>query len=322
MNTFPLISIIIPTYNRAHLIGDTLDTIVQQSYVNWECIIVDDGSDDNTNEILSKYLVKDDRFKFYKRPNSYERGGNGARNYGLDVAKGEYVNWFDSDDLMDVYFLEEKIKFLLSFKSKDFVVSRCQNFYEDGSTKPFYFGDNESLELNVDNLIKRKVFWVTGDLLIRKSIVGSIRFDPQIKSGQEFNFFVKLLAHNRPKGVFLNKILYSRRVHIDSIQGELEKKTKNLNKYRCYYNTFESVFLEISNTSKNILLDVLMATTFNNYVYNKKSKNIANVLLYVYKFKGLYQFILFVTSLVLGAFTGKGYKLMIRSRQINNKSLV
>ena len=63
----PLVSIIIPTYNRAHLIGETLDSVLAQTYQNWECIIVDDGSSDNTDEVIGAYVEKDSRFKYYHR---------------------------------------------------------------------------------------------------------------------------------------------------------------------------------------------------------------------------------------------------------------
>ena len=62
MKTNPLVSIIIPTYNRAQLIGETLDSILEQSYVNWECIVIDDGSTDSTDIVMARYCVKDTRF--------------------------------------------------------------------------------------------------------------------------------------------------------------------------------------------------------------------------------------------------------------------
>jgi glycosyltransferase involved in cell wall biosynthesis len=95
MNDSPLVSIIIPTYNRAHLIGETLDSVLAQTYQNWECIVVDDGSSDNTDKVVGKYVQKDSRFKYYHRPDEHLPGGNGARNYGFKMSKGEYVNWFD-----------------------------------------------------------------------------------------------------------------------------------------------------------------------------------------------------------------------------------
>ena len=62
----PLVSIIIPTYNRVHLIGDTLDSVLSQTYTNWECIVVDDGSTDGTNELLVEYLKKDKRIQYHQ----------------------------------------------------------------------------------------------------------------------------------------------------------------------------------------------------------------------------------------------------------------
>jgi glycosyltransferase involved in cell wall biosynthesis len=121
MSDQPLVSIIIPTYNRAHLIGETLDSLVAQTYLNWECIIVDDGSSDNTDEVIGEHVNKDSRFKYYHRPEVHLPGGNGARNYGFKMSKGEYVNWFSSDDLMVAEKLEVKVKAMLE-NEVDFMV--------------------------------------------------------------------------------------------------------------------------------------------------------------------------------------------------------
>lgn len=83
--TQPLVSIIIPTYNRAHLIGETLDSVMAQTYTNWECIVVDDGSTDNTAELLVVYCNKDNRFQYHHRPKDRPKGANAYRNYGIDV---------------------------------------------------------------------------------------------------------------------------------------------------------------------------------------------------------------------------------------------
>jgi glycosyltransferase involved in cell wall biosynthesis len=89
------LSIVIPTYNRAHLIEDTLKSVINQTNKNYEIIIVDDGSTDNTEEVVRKYLS--DSVNYYKIENS-ERAA--ARNYGTKKANGRYINWFDSDDEM------------------------------------------------------------------------------------------------------------------------------------------------------------------------------------------------------------------------------
>jgi len=98
MNT--LVSIIIPTFNRAHLLGETLDSVITQTYSNWECIVVDDGSYDYTEELMDFYSRKNPRIIFVRRPDNRPKGANACRNYGFELSKGKYVNWFDSDNFM------------------------------------------------------------------------------------------------------------------------------------------------------------------------------------------------------------------------------
>ncbi|MDB0061197.1 FkbM family methyltransferase [bacterium] len=88
-------SIIIPSFNRADLISETLDSVLNQTYRYWECIIVDDGSTDFSSEIISKYLELDNRFKYLERPKDRLKGPSACRNIGLQNAKGEYVIFLD-----------------------------------------------------------------------------------------------------------------------------------------------------------------------------------------------------------------------------------
>ena len=81
----PIVTIIMATYNRAHFIVETLQSIQNQTFENWECIIIDDGGTDNTNEVIAPILEKDTRFQFVKRTDSYQKGLPGCRNYGLDL---------------------------------------------------------------------------------------------------------------------------------------------------------------------------------------------------------------------------------------------
>ncbi|MCR8666365.1 glycosyltransferase family 2 protein [Aestuariibaculum sp. M13] len=93
----PLVSIIIPTYNSAHLIGDTLKSVLLQDYAYWECIIIDDGSTDQTNTIVEPWLAKDTRFSFIRIDNA---GASHARNVGLRKSKGAYIQFLDADDIL------------------------------------------------------------------------------------------------------------------------------------------------------------------------------------------------------------------------------
>lgn len=95
MKKSPLFSVIIPTYNRAHIVMETIDSVINQDDADFEIIVVDDGSTDDTESVLSK--IKDERFTYLKIPNS-ERGA--ARNRGAEIATGQYLNFVDSDDLL------------------------------------------------------------------------------------------------------------------------------------------------------------------------------------------------------------------------------
>lgn len=119
----PLVSIIIPTFNRGLLICETLDTLVTQTYSHWECIIIDDGSIDNTKAVVTSYSQNDNRIKFYTRPDSTKTGASSCRNYGLDKAKGELIQFLDSDDLLAKNKLEEQVKL---YKSESLSLITCK----------------------------------------------------------------------------------------------------------------------------------------------------------------------------------------------------
>jgi len=98
-----LFSVIIPVYNRAHLIRETIDTVLSQNYPHFEIIIVDDGSKENIKEVVDKNYGTESRVKFFRKENE-ERGA--ARNFGLRQAQGDFAVFFDSDDFMKPHYLE------------------------------------------------------------------------------------------------------------------------------------------------------------------------------------------------------------------------
>ena len=121
-------SIIIPTYNRAHFLKETLVSIQAQTYRDWECIVVDDGSSDHTATLVTAFAKADKRINYVKRPSDRPKGANSCRNYGFELAKGEFINWFDSDDIMLSGFIEKR--FELFEKEVDFVF--CSGAFTKG----------------------------------------------------------------------------------------------------------------------------------------------------------------------------------------------
>lgn len=256
----PLVSIIIPTYNRAHLIGETLDSILAQTYENWECIIVDDGSKDNTDEVVNDYINRDDRFIYFKRPESNVKGANACRNIGLEKCVGEFVIFFDSDDLMTVDHLSVKYERLVS-ENFDFVIARTKYFnHENKDVDRFYkFLDHP---ITTYDYISQKINWLTLDAMIKCDLAKHFRFNENLQSGQEYNYFCKLVSISTHAS-FIDKIVSLRRYHAASIRASLKTKSQ-LNESR--FNTRWFTYLDLKDVleikSKIHLLQVCIDFTF------------------------------------------------------------
>ncbi|AVR43841.1 glycosyl transferase family 2 [Christiangramia fulva] len=107
----PLVSIIIPVYNRADLISQSLESVLDQTYENWECIVIDDGSTDGTLDVVKKYATRDARFSSIKRPTGKPKGAAACRNVGLEHSSGNFIQYLDSDDLLHPEKLEKQMKY-------------------------------------------------------------------------------------------------------------------------------------------------------------------------------------------------------------------
>lgn len=213
----PKIAIIIPVYNREHLLAYTLDSIIAQSFTDWECILVDDDSTDGSSEVLRQYQKKDSRFKAYKRPGELKKGANSCRNYGFTKSTAPFVKWFDSDDIMLSNHLDIAYQTLIE-NNLDFVVTDTVNFDHitgDMIDKPYNF-DRMNAVFTAKNYALNQIGWITDDFLATRGCVQNILFNEIITDGDEYNFFIKLL-HHTTNGAFINQILTHRRIHENSI---------------------------------------------------------------------------------------------------------
>lgn len=125
LNTSPIISIIVPCYNQAEYLPETLETVLLQEYADWECIIVNDGSPDNTEEVALEWCQKDDRFKYLKKDNG---GLSDARNFGIKHSVGKYILPLDSDDKISKDYTLEAIDILEKDSSVKLVFCRAKLF--------------------------------------------------------------------------------------------------------------------------------------------------------------------------------------------------
>jgi glycosyltransferase involved in cell wall biosynthesis len=217
MLTVPKIGIIIPVFNRENLLAYTLDSIISQSFKDWECILVDDHSTDGSFEVMEMYQKKDPRFKAYKRPNELKKGANASRNFGFTKSIAATIKWFDSDDIMLPDHLNMAYQTLIE-QDLDFVVTDTINFDHHTNEflgKPYSF-DRAKESITAENLAHIRIGWITDDFLASRKIVDSVKFNENITDGDEYNFFIKVLQ-NEANGVFINQTLTHRRIHIDCI---------------------------------------------------------------------------------------------------------
>lgn len=232
------VSIIIPAYNRGDLIGETIESIISQTYANWECIVVDDGSQDNTEVVVIDYVNRDSRISFYNRPKSYKSGANGARNYGFTLAQGDYVCWFDSDDLMHESYLEKQLNNFREFPEIQMSVCYAKIFEGNreniiGETIPF----TNQLDSNiVENLIKYKITFPTPCCVWKKSFLDNKDlFDENLLNAQESEFNFKRCIEGVRFRFVTSFLVYVRRGHASIISTNNSNYKKIQSQYD-YYN--------------------------------------------------------------------------------------
>lgn len=125
------VSVILPTYNRANCIERAVDSVLSQTYPYWELLVVDDGSTDNTEEIIASYAASDHRVRYYRQPSN--RGVSAARNEGVRQALYEYIAFQDSDDVWHEDKLEKQMRILAENPHVGLVYCAMQGTRQDGS---------------------------------------------------------------------------------------------------------------------------------------------------------------------------------------------
>lgn len=217
----PLVSIIIPTYNRALLIAETLESVLAQTYSNWECIIVDDESKDNTCESIKSFL-QDNRFKYLLRPKNIAKGANSCRNIGFEKSSGEYILWFDSDDILDSKALEICFS-LMKDSNLDFCRFDRAIFYNKfkniTADIPEKININYLDITNLDQILMHEIAMGTCNVMWKKNAIGDERFNEELVYADEWEFFSRLISNNL-YGISIEVVLLYVRKHQDSTTFE------------------------------------------------------------------------------------------------------
>ncbi len=202
----PKISVIVPVYNVEKYIHRCIDSILSQSFIDFELILVDDGSPDNCGKICDEYAQKDCRVRVFHKPNG---GVSSARNLGLDNTKGKWITFIDSDDYIEIDYLEELVLFERDDKT-DFVVTlnTIRKYTQCKSLTLQYSEYNQLFSLyGLD-----KNGYVIGKLyktdIIQKL---QLRFNTNVHLGEDVMFALKYLMHTNSIVIFSSdKYIYDK----------------------------------------------------------------------------------------------------------------
>lgn len=239
----PFFSVIVPTYNQAQYLGAALDSLLAQTYTNWEAIIVDDGSTDNTFEVMQRYKASDKRFKTYHKENG---GVATALNVGIQHAKSEWICWLSSDDWYENDKLENHYHAITEYPEIKFFISHWFLFLQQSGQK---INQGLWLEIPVKEFQVTRFFlanYVHGNsIAIHKSVFQNIGvFDEALRQGQDFDMWLRIAALYQVH--FINKRTCVTRIHSGQttntfVEGGVLDSTRALFKFLNNH-TFEDLF--------------------------------------------------------------------------------
>ena len=217
-----LISIIVPVYNRANVIRECIHSVLIQSYRNWELILVDDGSVDQSLEICRSMAEKDSRIRLYSTEHT---GVSGARNKALDEAQGSYIFFLDSDDTIHHNLLETILNGMNSHNAAIAGTERInirQKQWRDTTNKLMADNTQETIDFLSNKQALDVVFRTTtpiniiGGVMMRRDLVGDTRFSNELFIGEDFYFVYQNLIKGADV-IFVGPNRYYSRIHSENI---------------------------------------------------------------------------------------------------------
>jgi len=198
MTEYPLVSVIIPVYNRESHVPKTLDSLLAQTYPNFEVILVDDGSTDRSAEAIAPYLQ--DKVQYIKQDNA---GAPTARNHGFSVSKGQYIIFFDSDDLMLPSRIEAQVKAIQAQNADACAAGYFINIVGGASYLPPLHGDGDLIR----KFLNLELLGSTQSWMFSKELVTAVNgFDPSLSCRQDSDITFRILQR-KPKVAMLNQAL-------------------------------------------------------------------------------------------------------------------
>jgi len=190
-----MVSIIIPNYNKSKYIEETISSVLNQDYIDWECIIIDDFSSDNSVSIISRLINNEKRFHLIK--NLSNKGANFSRNLGLNKSKGDFIIFLDADDVLDENCLKFRVDILLNEPNLDFAVFPVGTFYN-------FLGDNDFIWNNfsgvhLDRFLYHDLPWLICSVIWKKEFLDNLGgFSENFHRMQDVEFHSRVLIKSNP----------------------------------------------------------------------------------------------------------------------------
>lgn len=290
MEETPIISVIVPVYNVEEYLDRCIDSIINQTFKDFELILVDDGSTDNSGPLSDKLATKDKRIKVFHKENG---GVSSARNIGLDNALGKYIAFCDPDDLIHPQMYEVLYKFAKD-NDAECVVCNFENFSDFNNIKvqdiilenkyECFSGKQAYEYIRLSD--KRNMIGCVWNKLFLKSSIHNLRFDTSLSYGEDLCFVLTFLSTIESMIVLDDVFLYYYFIRNDSVMRTLDSK-KYLKLYFALIKTYEiaerNMGLEINSYfgRERILVDTFLNVDGNDYIKLKSiaKKNIIKVLL-------------------------------------------
>jgi glycosyltransferase involved in cell wall biosynthesis len=214
----PTVSVVIPAYNAARFLPEAIESVLQQSYRDFEIVVVDDGSTDSTEAVLRSYR---DRLTYFRQTN---RGAAGARNQGIKLARGRYVAFLDADDRWMPGKLAEQVAVLNSDSGVGLVCSDVEVVSEAGDPLPSFLADKQNASGNVFNLLLRSSFILTSSVLVRRKCVLEVGlFDESLPVSEDLDLWLRIAY--RWKVQVLPHTTVIRRKHREALSSDPSRFT-------------------------------------------------------------------------------------------------
>ncbi len=224
INNIHLVSIIMPTYNSEKYISETVESVLKQTYTNWEILIVDDGSTDNTNLLIQSYISKEPRIKHISLGYNSGKPARG-RNVGISNSSGKYIAFLDSDDIWHPDKLEMQVKQMESQKDigLSYVLYSC--LCDDGNIKGIFPRAKRRFRGHIFKPLYRSSFIYNSSIMVRADVfneIGLLDEDPRLIAGEDYDMLLRISLVRKVDYINSSPLLIYRK-RLDSVSKGLLK---------------------------------------------------------------------------------------------------